>query len=155
MATLHTSLGHGHHLPAAIARRPPRFPARGWCTAVPFSGLVRCAFSEKNGRLYCAQLSARSLVLRRTVDVSVQSSSSSSSQSTSQPPPENSWEGFNPDDYEQKEETEDEARHRNWVERGYAFPPFSIGQEFLDIMLSLHSSYHLRKFLMSPVLAST
>lgn len=108
MATLQASLFHGHQFPATIVRQQPARPS-------PFSGLVRCVFSAQNGRLQARPS-------RRTIDVSVQSSSSSQS---TEPPPGNAWEGFNPDDYEQKEETEEEARERNWKERGYAFSEFS------------------------------
>lgn len=103
MATLQASLFHGHQFPATIVRQQPARPS-------PFSGLVRCVFSAQNGRLQARPS-------RRTIDVSVQSSSSSQS---TEPPPGNAWEGFNPDDYEQKEETEEEARERNWKERGWA-----------------------------------
>lgn len=136
MATVHTSLcttirtqarepssALSSHNSCAYGKIISRLSARGWCATVPFSGLVRCIFSENNGRLYCA-LRDRVRVRRSVVSVQCSSSSSSSSQSTSQSPGENSWEGFNPDDYEQKEETEEEARRRNWVERGYEFPPF-------------------------------
>lgn len=132
MATVHTSLcttirtqarepssALSSHNSCAYGKIISRLSARGWCATVPFSGLVRCIFSENNGRLYCA-LRDRVRVRRSVVSVQCSSSSSSSSQSTSQSPGENSWEGFNPDDYEQKEETEEEARRRNWVERGWA-----------------------------------
>lgn len=133
MATLHMSLRHGHHLlrRESIARRPFVGIARlELCGAVPLSGLVRCVFSEKNGRSYSVRQSnsrGPGRALRRSL-VLVQASSSSSSQSTSQSSGENSWEGFNPDDYEQHEETEDEARERNWKERGYEVPLVSIEQ---------------------------
>lgn len=133
MATVHTSLcaisrtlcqdglrrdssfALSSHNSRTYGKKIVRLSAQRWSSAVPLSGLVRCIFSESNARLQGDRggLQGRSRLRR-----SLQSSSSSSSQSTSQS--EDSWEGFNPDDYEQTEETEEEARRRNWVERGWA-----------------------------------
>ena len=114
------------HNSRTYGKRIARLSAQRRCPAVPLSGLVRCIFLESNARFQCALRDqegpwGRGRVRRSRISAQ-SSSSSSSSQSTSQS--EDAWEGFNPDDYEQAEETEEEARRRNWVERGYEFIPF-------------------------------
>lgn len=123
---------------------------------MPLSGLVRCVFSESNARLHLEGSWGRGRVGRSLVSAQ-SSSSSSSSQSTSQSG--DSWEGFNPDDYEQAEETEEEARRRNWVERGYKFHPalnhtLVSGQFRSNCEMFYRNSVFLSLYVLSLILSS-
>lgn len=103
------------HNSCTSGKRIARPYIKRWCTIVPISGLVKCIFSEKYSRFYCSLSDRKGLCGRGRISRSL-----SSVQTSSTVGHKDVWEGFNPDDYEEREETEEEARRRNWVERGWA-----------------------------------
>lgn len=86
---------------------------------LPLTGLTRCIFSQTMNRVSCSRNSC--IVANRIrSDSWVRPISAQPTEST---PP-----AFNEEDYEEREETEEQARRRNWVENGYTIvePCFHI-----------------------------
>lgn len=80
---------------------------------LPLSGITRCVFLRKHAKTSSSSRrgpSSAGFGARRMCVAAA-----------GPQPPEGSAQTFREEDYEEKEETEEEARTRNWVERGYDF----------------------------------
>ena len=101
-----------------------KFSARPQGLVVPSSGITRCIFLGKHAKTS----SSSSWEPWRARRMCVAAAAAQ--------PPEGSAQAFREEDYEEKEETEEEARTRNWVERGYDFIRSNLGDVIYENALS-------------------